>query len=190
MRGQARCLTKRRAAVSVALFLVALCTQPLGAQLTPGDHVRIHQREGCCEVTTSGTFASLTSDYLAVIAREEHISIARDSILSIERAAPGAGHGRQGALIGLVSGTFGGWLIGDAISKTVPDGDYSGLVKFEGTIITTAAGGLVGVLIGAIIGSNVHDEVWQRVQLPPRVSVQPHWGSDRRTLGIAVVARF
>ena len=93
-------------------------------------------------------------------------------------------------MIGLVSGAIGGWLIGNAASKTVPDGDYADLVKFEGTIAATAAGGLVGVLVGAIVGSNVHDDIWQRVQVSSRVSVQPQWRIDGRTVHIAVVARL
>ena len=74
-----------------------------------------------CDVEFEPARASSTSDSLEVIAHEERISVGRDSILSIERAVPGAGHGHEGATIGLVSGAIAGWLIADAANKSVSD---------------------------------------------------------------------
>jgi hypothetical protein len=159
----------------------------LNAQLAPGARIRVRHAAGCCQVWTTGNFVALTPESLSVSANGSGVtvSVPRDSVRSVERSTPGEGHAREGAVVGGVVGAIGAWLIGTAAERCEAT---EVCLKGIAVGVDTAVGGLAGLIVGGIIGSEIRDESWLPVDL--RLAMRPDWRGDQRTLRVAGTVRF
>lgn len=174
-----------RTIIATSLFLIGE-EHTLNAQLAPGTRIRVRHAAGCCQVWTTGDFVALTPESLSVNANGGvMISVPRDSVRSVERSTPGEGHAREGAVVGGVVGAIGAWLIGTAAERCEAT---QFCLKGIAVGVDTAVGGLAGLIVGGIIGSEIRDESWLPIDL--RLAVRPELQRDQRALRVAGTVRF
>jgi hypothetical protein len=160
----------------VLVTLLAACTlllagsHLLGAQLAPGDRLRVQHTTSCCGLTTTtGRLVALTPNELLLnVRRGVTDTLPRDGIRRVERAVPGDSHVYLGTGIGLAAGALAGFAYGTAHPNCSGEGPCPGYVV---GVIAALPGALAGAVIGNLVGSRFRRETWEPVDLPLRVGI-------------------
>jgi hypothetical protein len=166
----------------LALLTNSLIVTAAAAQerLSRGDHVRVWHSATCCKRPQVGTLDAVSHDsvILQVSRSGTLVGIARNAITSVERGHRDGSHAQGGAAIGLVAGV----AVGFAAARLNPSHCSPGYDcigrKFSRTI-APIGGGLLGLLVGAVVGAKHPYERWDPVALPDRVGVRITPGVQR-----------
>jgi outer membrane lipoprotein SlyB len=180
-------------AVRIALgaaLAIACNEQVLNAQFVPGAHVRVRHLDGCCEVTTTGALVSLDPASLSMRVADDSttVTVPRTAIHSVEQAVRSESHVGTGMLVGAVVGGIAGSLIGQSRERCSGDGGPCLAPIAVGVDAIVAA--LAGLVVGAIVGSQIRSETWQQVELPARVSFRPKRGREGNTFGVVLSVSY
>lgn len=175
---------------TAAIVIASLCcganVHTLNAQLAPGTRVRVQHAAGAVDLTTTGTVIAVTAESLSISVTEIGVPlvIRRDSIISLESARVGGNNMRSGAVVGFLSGGIVGGII-SATSTNCSEGSDD-CFPFLDVLSGATIGGLAGLAAGGLLGSRMKSDIWEPVQLPPRVSFSP----GRAGWRISVAAKF
>ena len=180
-------------AVRIALgaALATACNvQVLNAQFVPGARVRVRHLDGCCEVTTTGTLVSLDPASLSMRVAEDStmVTVARTAIHSVEQAMRSESYVGTGMLVGAVTGGIAGSLIGQSHERC--SGDGGPCLASLAIGVDAIGGALAGLVVGAIVGSQMRSETWQQVELPARVSLRPNLGREGKAFGVVLSVSY
>jgi len=166
------------AAVVSALISFVSATHVAGGQsaaLERGARIRVQQAAGRRTTTLVGDLVSASPESL--VYRDENslaiTAIRRDSIVSVERSVVDGNHRVDGALLGLLGGVVVGGTAGYGFARARCGAYMSECLPGAGFVIGAGAGGFLGLIVGAIIGSGIDGERWEPVDLPRRIGLSP-----------------
>ena len=171
----------RFASIVLALLTNSLSVTAASAQdpLSRGDHVRVRHSAPCCKSPQVGTLEAISRDSLTMYVAHNGtpVAIVRTAITSVERGHRDGSHAMEGAAIGLLAGA----AAGVAATLLKPSHCSPGYDCYRGlnTAFAGAGGGLLGMLIGAVVGAHHPYERWDPVTLPDRVGVRITPGIQR-----------
>jgi hypothetical protein len=143
------------------------------APLSRGDRVRVWHSSTCCKRPLVGMLDTASHD--SVILRMSRgspaVGISRNAITSIERGRRDGSHAREGAVVGLVAGAAAGFAASH-ISPSHCQPGYECIGRKFSLTFDPIIGGVLGMLIGAVVGAHHPYERWEPAALPDRVGAR------------------
>lgn len=151
--------------------LVAQYASPLG----PGTLVRVSHTDSCCRSPRVGTLVAVSADSVVIHergAQNARVALRRGNVTALEAGRDVGSRAWRGAGLGFLIG--GGVGAAVMLAGDCEDDAICHSFKPVWALAGGGLGGLAGLVVGGLIGSQIRNVVWHSVPIPSQVGFGPN----------------
>ena len=136
--------------------------------LVPGARVRVRLTNNNRMQTLVGELVSASPESLVYrdTKRRAIATVARDSIVTVERGSLNGHHTADGAALGFLGGLAIGGLAGYGLARSGCTASTAECLQGPWLVVGGGAGGVIGLIVGTIVGRGIDAERWEPAELP------------------------
>lgn len=112
-------------------------------------------------------------------------AVGRDSIVMVEHGLLDGHHTVDGAALGFLGGLVIGGFAGYGAARSGCSASTAECLQGPWLLLGSGVGGVIGLMVGAVVGRNTDAARWERAELPQRIGLAPLF-EPHSTLGLSL----